>query len=106
MTTPEQRENHPDLPGGTDDQAPGDFDYACPRCGLRQEQFSGTCPECGAGLGELFSATYRIRTPTGARIIALAVLIVLAVLVLVALVVLLVQGLGDGLGSPGPKPAL
>ena len=90
-------------PGPPEDQAGlTDFRYACPRCGRRFEQYTDPCPQCGIKLDEMFSVTYRLRTPTSARVIALIALIALGLLAVVALVLLLRGWLGGGLPPASP----
>ena len=71
--------------------AVGGFGYACPQCGHRLPDYRETCPECGAELDALFSATYRVPMSSAGRKIALIVLIGLALLLLLVVVALLSQ---------------
>ena len=67
------------------------FDYACPQCGDRLQQYAESCPSCGADLGEEFSVSYRVSMPRAGRRIAVGALIGLLILVLLLLAGLLSQ---------------
>jgi hypothetical protein len=94
MPTSEQPDHSPELANGAEDTESQGFFYACPRCGQRLEEYSEACSQCGADLAELFSATYRVRTPTAARWIALIALVLVVGLCVVALAVLVLKELG------------
>ncbi|MHC4091592.1 MAG: zinc-ribbon domain-containing protein [Planctomycetota bacterium] len=78
------------------------FTYACPGCGRRLEDYSETCPHCGADLGEVFSTTYRVPMSPAGRKIALAMLIGLALLLTLLVAGLLSQLLGTAPPAEGP----
>ena len=78
----------PDAPGEPDGP---EFEYGCPRCGHRPPDHVEHCPQCGADLTELFSATYRPSMSAAGRKIALVALIGLVLLLLLLLVGVVAQ---------------
>ncbi len=98
MTSPDPGDSELGRTDTGDGHPNGAFEYCCPHCGLRLEDFCAECPDCGEQLGELYSATYRVQTPAGARVIARVVLATAVILMLIVAAVLLSQWLR---GSPG-----
>ncbi len=93
MSTPDEADSparDPGSPWPTESDADA-FGYACPQCGHRLPDYRETCPECGAELDALFSATYRVPMSSAGRKIALVVLIGLALLLLLVVAALLSQ---------------
>ncbi len=88
-------------PDSNSESEASQFEFACPSCGLRSDNYAGPCPQCGADLGESFSANYRVpMSPTG-RKIALAALIGLALLLLLVVGALVSQFLAHTPPSAG-----
>lgn len=59
------------------DAATGRFEpiaYRCEACGRQFRRFAPVCPECGASLDPVLSATYRPRRTTLMRVIAWLIL--------------------------------
>ena len=66
------------------------IEFSCDRCGASLDQDQEECPKCGGALDGQFSATYRPRRSTLAKVMACGLLIVFVVIpLIVALVFLL-----------------
>ena len=89
----------PDTPGELDRP---EFECGCPRCGHHPPQHVENCPQCGADLTELFSATYRPPMSTAGRKIALAALIGLVLMLLLLLVGVVAQLLATAPPAESP----
>ncbi len=90
--------SQPDSNSESEDSA---FEFECPNCGLRCDNYAGPCPQCGADLGESFSTTYRVPMSPAGRKIALAALIGLALLLLLVVGALVSQFLAHSPPSGG-----
>ena len=67
------------------------IEFNCPVCGAAFKQYVPQCPQCGADLADLYSASYQPETSRSMRVIAAVALLCIVLLLVLALVAYLLR---------------